>query len=244
MRKGWLMAGLMLICGAVWADDASLRRQAEVIVFGDILAASSLGHFKTNPPPEDQRSLRLAYSTLYTVEMAMAYLGEPPAQAESLIKIKALLTKLEALDESERAQYPELLQHLLNEHQHMRVMAMQAYRDMAPEEHAFETKIVKLGQNVSELLIDYQLRFYPEVNSIKRPYTEAHLKELIAEIDAGFNELMQRDLGATRKIFAQYRFVRNQILPIREQPISGVDFYLARVITDLLDLTKENDFGT
>lgn len=239
MRKGWLLVALLLLSTPAWSNEASLRKLSEVVSLSDLLMASALGYFNVHVRSPDERSLTSIYASFYTLEMCMAHLGQPPAQARPLAQIKMLLAKLEALPASQRGRYPELLQQLLNEHQKLRRAAAGAYAELRDGSDNIEQMINEQSHDLSSLLVDYQIRHYPEIAPSQRIFSASEQEVLTTSIDQRFKTLLTEQpeqAEALGKVNTQYRFIRAQLLNPGGRWQAGVEFYLSRAVLDLQEL--------
>ncbi|MCU1717648.1 hypothetical protein [Pseudomonas sp. 5P_3.1_Bac2] len=235
-----LVLALCWLSVSVWASNASPQKLSEVIGHGDLLGASTLAYFNTNERARDERSLTAAYSSLHALEMCMAHLGQPVAQTQALAQMKLLLAKLELLPAAQRERYPELLQQFLTEQQKFRHAAATAYAEVREGSDSIEQMLSAQSHDLAHLLLDYQIRHYPEVATGRQTLSVAQRETLTASIEQRFQDLrtsQPEQAEVLGKINSQYRFIRSQVLSPDGRLQAGVEFYLSRAVLDLQELS-------
>ncbi len=239
MHKGLLVFLLSSFCQLAWGGTISSPKLSEVISRSYLLSASALVYFNPQERAPNPRSLTAVFYNLNTIYTYMGAQEQPAALAQPLAAIKSILDRLEALPPSQRESYPELVLQLLSEQQKLSQGAEELYVEQHDPSDSVGLAFNRQSNDLAKLLLDYQLRHYPEMSSSALVLSPAELQALVDTIEQRFSRLINEHAEhaeALSKINAQYRFVRGQVLQRKEHLHTGVEFYLSRAVLDLYDL--------
>lgn len=239
MRKSVLVLLLSAFCQLAWGGISS-PKLSEVISRSYLLSASALVYFNPQERSPNPRSLTAVFYNLNTIYTYMGAQEPPPALAQPLAAIKSILDRLEALPHTQREKYPELILQLLIEQQRFSQGAQERYVEQRAADDSVGFAVNTQSNDLAKLLLDYQLRHYPGMESSALVLSPAEFQTLVDTIDQRFSRLISEHAEhseALGKVRAQYRFVRGQVLQRKGHLHTGVEFYLSRAVLDLYDLS-------
>jgi hypothetical protein len=232
---------LAFCCSFAHADVLIVQHLNEIRTNSNLFAASSMVYFNPKDRTPDERTLTAAFGALVVMDTKITQVDNPPAMRDAYEEMNGIFKVLEKTKRRESGVFPEKVLRILQLNQVMQAAVDELYK----AEIALTPSPVALlnGQStdISNLLMDYQLRRYPLDDAQKAPFKmdAEQMPELDKKIDENFKLLLQQrpqNADYLDPAYKNYRFVRKQLLQSKGRPNGGAEFYMTRTVIDLNDL--------
>ncbi len=249
MRSIALICLLFMLCSPVKGEEYATQQLSELVSRGQLLCASALLYFNPNQRTPDPRSLTAVYHHLNTLDTYVLQLGQPPQLVQPLRAMQRTFGELDALPRQQRQRNPVLLEQLLMQHRQLQQAASAAYRQAEAEAGpAVPVQLLnRQSQEMATLLLDYQLRHSPSLNSSSWLLDGERLQALDQAIEKRFDGMqaaIAEHAAVLGRIRSQYQFVRPQLQARSGRAHGGAEFYLSRAVLDLDELAMTILQGT
>ena len=228
-------------CSFAQADILIIQHLNEIRTNSNLYAASSMVYFNPKDRTPDPRTLQAAFAALNLMDTKVRQVNSPADMDAMLVEMNSIFMELDKTKRSQSAVYPERVLRILQLNKEMQAAVDKAYDAEMKATPSPVAMLNKQSEDLSALLMDYQLRRYPLDDQQKAPFAmdPDQLPALNEKIDSDFQTLISKhpaNADYLEPAYKNYRFVRKQLLQSKGRPNGGAEFYMTRTIVDLNDL--------
>jgi|GEM_PF-3461923 hypothetical protein len=235
---------LAFCCSFARADLLIIQHLNEIRTNSNLFAASAMVYFNPKDRTPDERSLTAAFGALVVMDTKITQVDNPPAMRDAYEEMNTIFKKLEKTKRRDSAIFPENILRILQLNKQVQTAVNEQYKAEEAVTPSPVTLLNDQGEDISSLLMDYQLRRYPLDDAEKAPFRMdiEQMPALDKKIDQNFKVLLEKrpqNADYLEPAYKNYRFVRKQLLQSKGRPNGGAEFYMTRTVIDLNDLGAE-----